>query len=107
MPVDAVLVGSRCMVALEAATSAAVKDLIVAAPGVADEAHWERSYTGDAGGVITVQSEHVSLRARCASPPSLRFDLVDRFAPCCCDLDANLFSLCARRSRRSMCSALS
>jgi fatty acid synthase subunit beta, fungi type len=37
MPVDAVLFGSRCMVAKEAATSLSVKELIVQAPGLIDE----------------------------------------------------------------------
>jgi fatty acid synthase subunit beta len=57
MPVDGVLFGSRCMVAKEAATSPVVKQLIVGAPGLEDEKQWDRSYDGDAGGVVTVQSE--------------------------------------------------
>ncbi|ORZ36810.1 hypothetical protein BCR44DRAFT_1498577 [Catenaria anguillulae PL171] len=57
MPFDAVLFGSRMMVAKEAKTSDVVKDLIVACPGVDDEANWEQSYTKPTGGIITVRSE--------------------------------------------------
>jgi len=59
MPFDAVLLGSRMMVATEAATSPEVKDLLVRTPGVkqADEKKWEQSYDGIAGGVLTVKSE--------------------------------------------------
>ena len=90
MPVDAVLLASRMMVAAEAATSPEVrpcaprsplslalrrtpslifltpilrrqvKRLIVATPGLppgADEAAWEASYKGVAGGILTVRSE--------------------------------------------------
>ncbi|KAJ3088169.1 3-oxoacyl-[acyl-carrier-protein] synthase [Quaeritorhiza haematococci] len=57
MPFDGVLFGSRVMVAKEALTSPAVKDLIVQAPGIEDESMWERTYKGDIGGVITVKSE--------------------------------------------------
>ncbi|PYH46494.1 fatty acid synthase beta subunit [Aspergillus saccharolyticus JOP 1030-1] len=56
MPFDAILVGSRVMTAREARTSPAVKQAIVATPGVPD-AQWEETYRGAAGGVITVQSE--------------------------------------------------
>lgn len=59
MPCDAVLLGSRLMVAAEAATAPEVKRLLVATPGLpeADEARWEASYGGVAGGVLTVRSE--------------------------------------------------
>ena len=57
MPVDAVLFGSRCMVAKEAATAVEVKNLIVATPGIENEVEWDTSYRQSAGGVITVQSE--------------------------------------------------
>ncbi|PWY78034.1 sterigmatocystin biosynthesis fatty acid synthase subunit beta [Aspergillus sclerotioniger CBS 115572] len=56
MPFDGVLLGSRLMVAQEAHTSSAVKDIIANTPGVPD-AEWEKTYNGPAGGVITVQSE--------------------------------------------------
>ena len=57
MPCDCVLMGSRMMVAKEAATADAVKQLIVDTNGVQQEQQWERSYTSDAGGVCTVKSE--------------------------------------------------
>ena len=59
MPFDAILFASRMMVAREAATSPAIKDLICATPGVPlrDEKSWEKSYKDHAGGVITVKSE--------------------------------------------------
>ncbi|KAE8442931.1 hypothetical protein EG329_002535 [Mollisiaceae sp. DMI_Dod_QoI] len=56
MPFDGVLLGSRMMVAREAHTSLQAKELIYEAPGVADE-DWEKTYSGEAGGVITVTSE--------------------------------------------------
>ncbi|KAL2823455.1 acyl transferase domain-containing protein [Aspergillus cavernicola] len=56
MPFDGVLLGSRMMVANEAHTSPAVRRKIAAIPGVSDK-EWERTYTGAAGGVITVNSE--------------------------------------------------
>ncbi|EZF78928.1 hypothetical protein H105_00065 [Trichophyton soudanense CBS 452.61] len=56
MPFDGCLFGSRMMVAKEAHTSKAAKEAIVAAPGV-DDAKWEDTYKGAAGGVITVRSE--------------------------------------------------
>ena len=56
MPFDGVLLGSRMMVAKEAHTSLPVKELIVETPGVAD-AEWHETYSGAAGGVITVKSE--------------------------------------------------
>ncbi|KAF5864599.1 hypothetical protein ETB97_007157 [Aspergillus alliaceus] len=57
MPFDGILLGSRMMTAKEAHTSSAVKQAIVAAPGVSDEAHWEQTYTQPAGGIMTVTSE--------------------------------------------------
>ncbi|KAI9348018.1 fatty acid synthase [Obelidium mucronatum] len=59
MPFDGILVGSRVMVAKEALTSRAVKELIVAAPGIpmSDEATWEKTYKGPTGGIVTVKSE--------------------------------------------------
>jgi fatty acid synthase subunit beta len=57
MPMDCILMGSRPMVAKEAATAEAVKQLICAQPGVDDELEWETSYSGVAGGILTVQSE--------------------------------------------------
>ncbi|KAL5357217.1 acyl transferase domain-containing protein [Aspergillus floccosus] len=56
MPFDGVLLGSRMMVCSEAHTSPQAKQLIYSAPGVRDQ-EWERSYSGIAGGVITVKSE--------------------------------------------------
>ncbi|RKO84453.1 hypothetical protein BDK51DRAFT_23017, partial [Blyttiomyces helicus] len=57
MPFDGLLFGSRVMVAKECLTSRAVKELIVASPGIDDESLWERTFKGPVGGVITVQSE--------------------------------------------------
>ena len=54
MPFDGILLGSRMMIAKEASTSLQAKKLIVEAEGSMD---WERSYEGEVGGVITVQSE--------------------------------------------------
>ncbi|KAK4143317.1 acyl transferase domain-containing protein [Dichotomopilus funicola] len=56
MPYDGCLFGSRMMVAKEAHTSRDAKQAIVNAPGLDDE-DWEKTYTGPAGGVITVRSE--------------------------------------------------
>ncbi|KAL4919047.1 acyl transferase domain-containing protein [Aspergillus aurantiobrunneus] len=56
MPFDGILLGSRMMVAKEAHTSLAVRKIITATPGVPDS-EWEKTYTGPAGGVITVTSE--------------------------------------------------
>jgi len=56
MPFDGVLFGSRVMVAKEAKTAPAAKQAIVDAPGL-DDADWEKTYKGPAGGVITVRSE--------------------------------------------------
>ncbi|GAB9476399.1 Fatty acid synthase subunit alpha, partial [Globisporangium polare] len=57
MPVDGILLGSRVMVAKEAATAEEVKQLLVATPGIESELEWEQSYTGVAGGIVTVTSE--------------------------------------------------
>ena len=56
MPFDAILLGSRMMVAKEAHTSIQAKRAIVEAKGVAD-ADWTSSYDRATGGVITVLSE--------------------------------------------------
>ncbi|KAK5122532.1 hypothetical protein LTR85_003795 [Meristemomyces frigidus] len=56
MPFDGILLGSRMMVAKEAHTSLAVKQLIVDTPGVTDDV-WHNTYGGAAGGIITVKSE--------------------------------------------------
>ncbi|KAJ1900227.1 fatty acid synthase alpha subunit Lsd1, partial [Kickxella alabastrina] len=56
MPFDGCLFGSRVMVAKEGMASDAVKEAIVAAPGI-DDSEWERTYQGPAGGIVTVMSE--------------------------------------------------
>ncbi|KAG3005001.1 Fatty acid synthase subunit alpha [Phytophthora cactorum] len=56
MPVDGILLGSRVMVAKEAATAPEVKQLLVDTPGI-EELEWEASYTNAVGGVATVTSE--------------------------------------------------
>ena len=56
MPFDAILLGSRMMVAKEAHTSFQAKRAIVEAKGAAD-ADWASSYDRTTGGVITVLSE--------------------------------------------------
>ncbi|CAD6885141.1 unnamed protein product [Tilletia caries] len=56
MPFDGVLFGSWVMIAKEAHTSTAVKQLIVDAPGVEDAA-WQATYDKETGGIITVTSE--------------------------------------------------
>ena len=56
MPYDGCLFGSRMMTAKEAHTSKAAKQAIVNAEGL-DDGEWEKTYTGPAGGVITVRSE--------------------------------------------------
>ncbi|KAJ1725950.1 fatty acid synthase alpha subunit Lsd1, partial [Coemansia biformis] len=60
MPFDGILLGSRIMVAKEAATSLAAKELIVAAAGLPDS-EWDTTYDGARGGVITVVSEYGEL----------------------------------------------
>ncbi|KAI1106180.1 fatty acid synthase beta subunit [Jackrogersella minutella] len=58
MPLDGILLGSRCMVAKEAHTSMGAKQAIVDAIGLEDQ-EWEKTYQWPAGGgsVITVRSE--------------------------------------------------
>ncbi len=56
MPYDGCLFGSRMMTAKEAHTSKNAKKAIAEAEGVEDS-EWEKTYTGAAGGVITVRSE--------------------------------------------------
>ena len=56
MPFDAILLGSRMMVAKEAHTSIQAKKAIVDAQGVPDLG-WVGSYDRDTGGVVTVLSE--------------------------------------------------
>ncbi|KAL4138997.1 hypothetical protein PRIC2_002497 [Phytophthora ramorum] len=57
MPADGILIGSRVMVAKEAATASEVKKLLVDTPGIESELEWETSYAGAVGGVATVTSE--------------------------------------------------
>ncbi|KAJ2100177.1 fatty acid synthase alpha subunit Lsd1, partial [Coemansia sp. S100] len=57
MPFDGILLGSRVMVAKEAGTAQAAKELIVAAPGLGD-AEWHKSLNGIEGGVTTIVSEY-------------------------------------------------
>jgi fatty acid synthase subunit beta len=56
MPFDGCLFGSRMMTAKEAHTSKNAKKAITEAEGL-DDGHWEKTYKGPAGGVITVRSE--------------------------------------------------
>lgn len=56
MPFDGCLFGSRMMIAQEAHTSRNAKKAIADAPGV-DDADWEQTYKGAAGGIVTVLSE--------------------------------------------------
>ncbi|TKA80348.1 Fatty acid synthase subunit beta [Cryomyces minteri] len=56
IPYDGVLFGSRVMTAKEAHTSTNAKKAITEAEGL-DDADWEKTYKGPAGGVITVRSE--------------------------------------------------
>jgi fatty acid synthase subunit beta len=57
MPCDGVLLGTRVVACKEAFTCDQAKDLIQDAAGVDAQKDWEKSYTDDAGGVITVASE--------------------------------------------------
>ncbi|KAJ2642747.1 fatty acid synthase alpha subunit Lsd1, partial [Coemansia sp. RSA 1287] len=57
MPFDGILLGSRVMVAQEAGTSLAAKQLIVATAGLLDS-EWDRTYAGAHNGVITITSEY-------------------------------------------------
>lgn len=56
MPFDGVLFGSRVMIAKEAKTSLAAKELISSCSGVNDS-QWQQTYKKAAGGIITVRSE--------------------------------------------------
>ncbi|OBT80913.1 hypothetical protein VF21_00149 [Pseudogymnoascus sp. 05NY08] len=56
MPFDGCLFASRVMTSKEAHTSLNAKKAITEAEGV-DDSHWEKTYKGPAGGVITVRSE--------------------------------------------------
>ncbi|KAJ2851647.1 fatty acid synthase alpha subunit Lsd1 [Coemansia brasiliensis] len=60
MPFDGILLGSRVMIAKEAGTSLAAKELIKAAPGVNDS-QWHLTYDGESGGVTTLTSEYGEL----------------------------------------------
>ncbi|KAJ2453156.1 fatty acid synthase alpha subunit Lsd1, partial [Coemansia sp. RSA 2336] len=60
MPFDGILLGSRVMIAKEAGTSVAAKELIKQAPGVADS-QWHLTYNGECGGVTTLTSEYGEL----------------------------------------------
>ncbi|KAJ2383485.1 fatty acid synthase alpha subunit Lsd1, partial [Coemansia sp. RSA 2611] len=60
MPFDGILLGSRVMVAKEAGTSLAAKELIVAAPGLSNS-EWHKTYDGPAGGITTFTSEYGEL----------------------------------------------
>ncbi|KAJ2839672.1 fatty acid synthase alpha subunit Lsd1, partial [Coemansia sp. 'formosensis'] len=60
MPFDGILLGSRVMVAKEAGTSLAAKELIVAAPGLSDS-EWQKTHDGPSGGVMTITSEYGEL----------------------------------------------
>ncbi|KAJ2812529.1 fatty acid synthase alpha subunit Lsd1 [Coemansia furcata] len=60
MPFDGILLGSRVMVANEAGTSLAAKELIVATPGLSDS-EWHKAYDGPSGGVMTITSGYGEL----------------------------------------------
>ncbi|KAJ2245745.1 fatty acid synthase alpha subunit Lsd1, partial [Coemansia sp. RSA 455] len=60
MPFDSILLGSRVMVAKEAGTSLAAKELIVAASGLSD-AEWHKTYDGPSGGAMTITSGYGEL----------------------------------------------
>ncbi|KAJ2204453.1 fatty acid synthase alpha subunit Lsd1, partial [Coemansia sp. RSA 521] len=57
MPFDGILLGSRVMVAQEAGTSLAAKQLIVATAGLLDS-EWDQTYDGAHNGVTTITSEY-------------------------------------------------
>ncbi|KAJ2559961.1 fatty acid synthase alpha subunit Lsd1 [Coemansia sp. RSA 1933] len=57
MPVDGIMLGSRVMVAKEAGTSPAAKELIVAAPGISDQL-WTSTFDEGASGITAVVSEY-------------------------------------------------
>ncbi|KAJ2867196.1 fatty acid synthase alpha subunit Lsd1 [Coemansia aciculifera] len=81
MPFDGILLGSRVMVAKEAATSLAVKELIVATPGLSDT-EWHKTYDGPSGGVMTLTSEY----------GELNHTIVNRAIVLVNDLTSNIFS---------------
>ncbi|KAJ2465117.1 fatty acid synthase alpha subunit Lsd1, partial [Coemansia sp. RSA 2337] len=60
MPFDGILLASRVMVAKEAGTSLAAKELIVATPGLSD-VEWHKTYDGPSGGIMTITSEYGEL----------------------------------------------
>ncbi|KAJ2466075.1 fatty acid synthase alpha subunit Lsd1, partial [Coemansia sp. RSA 2322] len=70
MPFDGILLGSRVMVAKEAGTSDAAKELIAAAPGLSD-AEWHNTYNGSSGGMLTFTSEYGELNHVLATRASL------------------------------------
>ncbi|KAJ2516672.1 fatty acid synthase alpha subunit Lsd1, partial [Coemansia sp. RSA 1939] len=57
MPIDGILIGSRVMVAEEAPTSLAAKELIVAAPGISAE-QWLLTHNHIGSGVTSLVSEY-------------------------------------------------
>ncbi|KAJ2496943.1 fatty acid synthase alpha subunit Lsd1 [Coemansia sp. RSA 1972] len=57
MPFDGILLGSRVMVAKEAGTSLAAKELIVAAAGTSDS-EWHKIHNGRLGGVTSLLTEY-------------------------------------------------
>ncbi|KAJ1733092.1 fatty acid synthase alpha subunit Lsd1, partial [Coemansia biformis] len=60
MPFDGILLGSRIMVAKEAGTSLAAKELIVAAAGLPDS-EWDKTYDGVHNGITVFESEYGEL----------------------------------------------
>ncbi|KAJ2076549.1 fatty acid synthase alpha subunit Lsd1, partial [Coemansia sp. RSA 988] len=60
MPFDGILLGSRVMVAEEAATSLGAKELIVSAAGLSD-AEWGATYERPQNGIATFESEYGEL----------------------------------------------
>ncbi|KAJ2840336.1 fatty acid synthase alpha subunit Lsd1 [Coemansia sp. 'formosensis'] len=75
MPFDGILLGSRVMVAKEAGTSLAAKELIIAAPGLSDS-EWHKTYNGPNGGIMTLASEYGELNHSVANRAmALVFDL--------------------------------
>ncbi|KAJ2805127.1 fatty acid synthase alpha subunit Lsd1 [Coemansia guatemalensis] len=60
MPFDGILLGSRVMVAKEAATSLGVKELIVATAGLSD-AKWDATYEQPQNGIAMFESEYGEL----------------------------------------------
>eukprot|EP00741_Cyanophora_paradoxa_P008217 tig00000025_g7952.t1 len=57
MPFDGVLLASRLCAAKEMVKPNKTKELIAACPGIENQADWETSYDGVAGGIVTVLSE--------------------------------------------------